>query len=178
MRALLPIRDAVAIVCSVLLGLVPGLPLNAADLNFTRIEYPNILATDIPQRHPNARPQRQDYTRGDVPGSISAGRQKLKARSSARAGHYTYTQVDVPGAVFTGLFAINSSGQTVGLYVDASNATHAFLRNVDGSIVTIDYPGAIFIAANGINSQGDVVGRCQRLYPLLPAHITGEHYIL
>jgi len=135
------------------------LPLNAADLNFTRIEYPNILATDIPQRHPNARPQRQDYTRGDVPGSISAGRQKLKARSSARAGHYTYTQVDVPGAVFTGLFAINSSGQTVGLYVDASNATHAFLRNVDGSIVTIDYPGAIFIAANGINSQGDVVGR-------------------
>src|SRR5262249_41119 len=150
-----------AIVCSLLLGLVPGLPLNAADLNFTHIEYSNILATDIPQikGHPNAHPQRQDYTKGDVPGSISAGRQKVKARSSARVGQYTYTQVDVTGAVFTGLFAINSSGQTVGLYVDGSNATHAFLRNVNGSIVTIDYPGAIFIAANGINSQGDVVGR-------------------
>jgi uncharacterized membrane protein len=72
---------------------------------------------------------------------------------------YTYTQIDVPGAVSTGLFGINSRGQTVGLYEDGSGKSHGFLRSIHGSIVTIDYPGAVFTTANGINSQGDVVGR-------------------
>jgi uncharacterized membrane protein len=107
----------------------------------------------------NVRAQRHDYTRGDVPGAINASRQKLNASSRARAVQYEYTQVDVPGAVSTGLFGINSRGQTVGQYVDASGTSHGFLRNVDGSIVTIDYPGSTFISANGINSKGDVVGR-------------------
>lgn len=129
------------IACVALLGLVPGSRLHA-NLNSS-----------------NAHVERHDYTRGDVPGSINAKRQELKAGSSARAGQYKYTQVDVAGAVYTGLFAINSTGQTVGLYIDGSDTAHGFLRNADASIVTIDYPGAIFVAANGINSQGDVVGR-------------------
>src|SRR5512133_168977 len=122
-----------------------------------------VLALSLPmfaqEIEPNARAERHDYTRGDVPGAINAKRQKLKAGSSLRRGEYNYTQVDVPEADFTGLFAINSRGQTVGLYEDGSGTAHGFLRNVDGSIVTIDYPGAIFIGANGINSQGDIVGR-------------------
>jgi uncharacterized membrane protein len=85
--------------------------------------------------------------------------QKLTDGSSARAGQYNYIQVDVPEAVFTGLFAINSRGQAVGLYVDRGDTGHGFLRNVDGSIITIDYPDAIFAAANGINSRGEIVGR-------------------
>jgi hypothetical protein len=134
----------------VLLGLTVPLSLHAADFKFTLIDYPNALATDalgINDQADNFSRQRQDYTRGDVPGSISAKGQRLKAGSTARLGQYNYAQVDVPGAVFTCLFAINSSGQTVGLYVDRSDTAHGFLRNVDGSIVTIDYPG------------GDVVGR-------------------
>jgi hypothetical protein len=104
--------------------------------------------------------QRHGYTRGDAPGSIGAKRHNLKASStSAPEGQYKFMQVDVPGAVFTGLYAINSSGQAVGEYDDESGTAHGFLRNVDGSIVTIDYPGAIFTAANGLNSQGDIVGR-------------------
>lgn len=107
----------------------------------------------------NAPAARHDYTRGDVLGSIGAKRQELKAGSTARAGSYNYTRVDVPGAVFTGLYGINSSGQTIGGYDDASGTSHGFLRNVDGSIATIDYPGAVLTTANGINSLGDVVGR-------------------
>ena len=122
-----------------------------------------VLALGLPmfaqEIEPNARAERHDYTRGDVLGSIGAKRQKLMAGSTARRGQYNYTRVDVPGAVFTGLSAINSRGQTVGLYVDRSDTPHGLLRNVDGSIITIDYPGAIFIGANGINSQGDIVGR-------------------
>jgi hypothetical protein len=108
---------------------------------------------------PNTRAERKDDTRGDVLGAIGARRQKPDAGSSARRGQFHYTQIDVPRAVYTGLFGINSKGQTVGQYVDGSGIAHGFLRNVDGSIVTIDYPGAIFTSANGINSQGEVVGR-------------------
>jgi len=155
------------IACMALLGLVPSLRLHAADFKVAQIDDSSALATGAVAindqgtnfNQPRARAERQDYTRGDVPGSIRAKRQKLKAGTTARAGLYEYTQVDVPGAVFTGLFAINSRGQTVGFYVDGTGTAHGFLRNVDGSIITIDYPGAIFIAANGINSEGDVVGR-------------------
>ena len=108
---------------------------------------------------PNPRAERRDYTRGDVPGAIGAKCQKRTAGSSARRGQYNFMQVDVSRAISTGLFGINSRGQTVGEYVDGSGTSHGFLRNINGSIVTIDYPGAIFTAANGINSQGDVVGR-------------------
>jgi hypothetical protein len=113
---------------------------------------------------PKAGAERHDYTRGDALGAIGAKRQKLEARSSAPrpsapAGQYNFMQVDVPGSVLTALTGINSSGQTVGVYVDRSGTVHGLLRNINGSFVTIDYPGAIFTGANGINSQGDIVGR-------------------
>jgi hypothetical protein len=108
---------------------------------------------------PNALAERNAYTRGEVLGSMGANRQKLKPGATARRGQYNYTRVDVAGAVLTDVIAINSRGQTVGLYEDGSKTTHGFLRNVDGLIVTIDYPGAIVTFANGINSRGDVVGR-------------------
>lgn len=165
-RLLLIFRPAVArILAMALLGLTVPPLLCAADFKFTQIGYPYTLATEVlasneqEANHPNAGAERHDYTRGDVPGRINSKRQSLKGGASARAGQYNYTQVDVPGAVFTGLFAINSRGQTVGLYVDGSGTAHGLVRGVDGSIVTVDYPGAIFIGANGINSQGDVVGR-------------------
>jgi hypothetical protein len=105
---------------------------------------------------PSMRAGRQDYARGNMLGASAAQRRPLKSGSNAQ---YNYTQFDVPGAVSTGLFAINSSGQTAGQYVDGSGTPHGFLRNLDGSVVTIDYPGAILTAVNGVNSQGDVVGR-------------------
>jgi uncharacterized membrane protein len=109
--------------------------------------------------HLNGDTEGHNDTRRDLPGAIGAKRLKLKAGSSARAGQYNYTRIDVPGAVFTGVYGINSRGQTVGEYQDEHGTSHGFLRNVDRSIVTIDYPGAVLTFANGINSQGDIVGR-------------------
>ena len=155
------------IACMALLGLVPGLRLHTADFKFAPIDYPNSLATEVLGikdqganfNQSSARTERHDYTRGDVPGSIGATRQTLKAGSIAPRGKYNYIRVDVPGAVSTNLYGINSRGQTVGLYVDGSGTSHGLLRNVDGSVVRIDYPGAMFTTANGINSLGDIVGR-------------------
>jgi len=128
-------------------------------LSFSVASFAQTHSAYNPAGRPNACAERHDPTRGDVPGSISAVRQKLKICSSMGPEQYTYTQIDVPGAVSTGLFGINSRGQTVGLYEDGSGKSHGFLRSIHGSIVTIDYPGAVFTTANGINSQGDVVGR-------------------
>jgi len=148
-------RAAIAqIAClALLLGLVPGLRSYASDFKFRQIDDPIALTFR------GVNDQGAAVTRGDVPGSIGARRQKFKAGPSVRAGQYNYTQVDVPGAVFTGLFGINSRNQTIGMYEDGSGTAHGFMRDLDGSIVTIDYPGAVLTTANGINAQGDVVGR-------------------
>jgi hypothetical protein len=45
----------------------------------------------------------------------------------------------------------------VGRY-SAGGATHGFLRDVDGSFVTIDFPGAIGTEAHGINNASEIVG--------------------
>jgi hypothetical protein len=70
-----------------------------------------------------------------------------------------YEQFDVPGALLTRPFGVNALGHIVGLYRDARNASHGFLRSSDSSYVTIDYPGAIFTNATGVNAREAVVGR-------------------
>ena len=70
-----------------------------------------------------------------------------------------YERFDVPGALLTRPFGVNASGHIVGLYRDAQNASHGFLRSPDNSYVAIDYPGAIFTNATGINARGAIVGR-------------------
>ena len=81
------------------------------------------------------------------------------------------TTIDAPGAG-TGAFqgtgvcavdCINSEGAIVGLYVDANNVPHGFLRTSDGNFTTIDAPSAgtgAFqgTAADGINAEGAIVG--------------------
>ena len=72
---------------------------------------------------------------------------------------FQYQQFDVPGARLTRPFGVNASGAIVGLYRDASNLGHGFLRESGGTYTTIDYPGATFTNASSINARGDVVGR-------------------
>jgi hypothetical protein len=83
----------------------------------------------------------------------------LAAISAVPAQDVTYEQFDVPGARLTRPFGLNASGHIVGVYRDAQNAMHGFVRNPDGTYVTIDNPGAIFTNATGINARGDIVGR-------------------
>jgi hypothetical protein len=72
---------------------------------------------------------------------------------------FVFEQFDVPGARLTRPFGLNASGRIVGLYRDAQNAAHGFLRNADGTYQAIDYPGAIFTNASALNAGGDIVGR-------------------
>lgn len=69
----------------------------------------------------------------------------------------TYTSIDVPGAISTDASGINSSGEIVGTYTDASNIVHGF-RLDRGAFVAIDYPGASNTTAISINDRGDVAG--------------------
>ena len=71
----------------------------------------------------------------------------------------TFTQIDVPGGFDTRARGINSRGDIVGLFDDATGGTHGFLRSKDGTFTQIDVPGGSDIRARGINSRGDIVGR-------------------
>ena len=85
--------------------------------------------------------------------------------------------ITFPGAVKTYGDFVNAAGVIVGSYVDADGMPHGFMRNPDGSFITIDVPETPelrFIFVNAINDVGVIVFRAmaiddiQRSYILLP----------
>jgi hypothetical protein len=70
-----------------------------------------------------------------------------------------YEQFDVRFALVTSPSGVNAAGTIVGLYWDAANVGHGFLRHPDGTYTRIDYPGATFTNATAINARGVIVGR-------------------
>jgi len=69
----------------------------------------------------------------------------------------TYTQFDVPAAVFTVVVGIDSAGDLVGYYQDASGNLNGFLFS-GGAYTTIDPPGSTTTQLSGINDMGQIVG--------------------
>jgi len=76
----------------------------------------------------------------------------------------TVTSFDPPGSVNTIGFAfnnqvpvgINPAGEITGSYIDASFASHGFLRSAKGSFTSFDPPGSISTQPSSINqSRGD-----------------------
>ena len=73
-----------------------------------------------------------------------------------------YATIDAPGSGYyaymgTTPVAINSNGEIAGIFVDASYATHSFLRSPSGVLKMIDLPGqGTFV--QGMNSFGTTVG--------------------
>lgn len=63
----------------------------------------------------------------------------------------------VPGSNFTAAWDVNPRGEIVGVYRDAANRFHGFLRDGDDHL-SLDVPGATATRAFGINAGGDVVG--------------------
>lgn len=53
---------------------------------------------------------------------------------------------------------INNSDEVVGVFFDAKNVAHGFLRSAAGKITVINYPGAAQTYCYGINSAGEVAG--------------------
>jgi probable HAF family extracellular repeat protein len=79
------------------------------------------------------------------------------------SGGYSFQTIDDPlGVQANAAFAINSSGQIVGGYVDAVGVSHAYLLS-GGHYTTIDDPNmgtgpGSFSQATGINASGTIVG--------------------
>jgi uncharacterized protein (TIGR03437 family) len=86
----------------------------------------------------------------------------LLALGLARAQSYRFTELTIPGAEVAVAAGINNSGQIAGTYYPsaASNVSHGFLRNPDGSIISFDVPGCANTRVGGINNLGAVVGWC------------------
>ncbi|MGA9899877.1 MAG: hypothetical protein WBQ09_17390 [Terriglobales bacterium] len=68
-----------------------------------------------------------------------------------------YASFDFPGASSTEAFSVNSTGDIVGPYTDASNIAHGFLLS-GGNYTAIDFPGSTASLAGGINDSGVIVG--------------------
>jgi hypothetical protein len=98
---------------------------------------------------------------GCAPGS---GREARVSGASFNSG--LLTPFDTPAAMY-GIFgtSMNAEGLIAGYYTDASNNSHAFLRDSHGAVTTIDPPGTgssnfllVGALANSINSKGAVAG--------------------
>ena len=76
----------------------------------------------------------------------------------------TIITFDPPGSVLTEALAINNAGTIAGVYLDASNRAHGFVRAADGTITTFDVPGEGTLNGQGVNSaysinpKGEITG--------------------
>jgi hypothetical protein len=94
-----------------------------------------------------------------------------------------FTTFDAPGTVpgffqgtFLSAFSINPSGTSVGYYTDENNASHGFVRDGSGVIVTFDAPGVGTSSGQGtlagaINPEGKIT------FTYFDANDVGHGYI-
>jgi uncharacterized membrane protein len=85
--------------------------------------------------------------------------------STPAADDATYIEFDVPGSSCQAAFffcttptGINPGGVVTGYYADASQASHGFVRNSDGSFNLFDPPGSLGTIPYAINPQGAIAG--------------------
>jgi uncharacterized protein (TIGR03437 family) len=84
----------------------------------------------------------------------------LLVGSIAQAQSYTYSSFGPPpGANYFNVVGVDSAGEVVVTYRDASQVTHSALRSADGSTYTpIQAPGATSTIAQGVSAAGLIVG--------------------
>ena len=75
----------------------------------------------------------------------------------------TIITFDPPGSVLTGPQAINNAGTITGVYGDANNLAHGFVRSSDGTITSFDAPGHGIQPGHGtvgesINPTAEIAG--------------------
>lgn len=115
-----------------------GIAAHAGDENFTTIDRPGADFTLLWGINPQ----------GEIVGTSGNGSAFHGGSGFLRRTDGSFVTIDavIPGVEvkMTSARAINSVGEIVGFYKDASNFNHGFHRGVDGSFTTIDFPGAIF----------------------------------
>ena len=80
------------------------------------------------------------------------------AHPAVSAQGYTFSTINAPGATNgTYAYGINTAGQIVGSYQDATGILHGYLDN-GGTFSTVDVPRARGTNALGINPAGQIVG--------------------
>ena len=140
-------------------GLYHGVIVEDGEL--TQYDFPNAVQTFI-------------YGISDETGALSGNIVDESGVTRAFSGELTIT---FPGAVKTYGDFVNAAGVVVGSYVDTDGRPHGFMRNPDGSFITINVPETPelrFIFVNAINDVGVIVFRAmavddiQRSYILLP----------
>ncbi len=140
-------------------GLYHGVIMEDGEL--TQYDFPDAVQTFI-------------FGISDETGALSGNIVDESGVTRAFSGELTIT---FPGAVKTYGDFVNAAGVVVGSYVDADGMPHGFMRNPDGSFITIDIPATPelrFLFVNAINDVGVIVFRAmavddiQRSYILLP----------
>jgi hypothetical protein len=70
-----------------------------------------------------------------------------------------FTSIVVPGAISTSIYGVNSAGEYVGIYEDASAGEHSFMWDgTSFSLIAVPFATAQGTEARGINDAGDLVG--------------------
>lgn len=68
------------------------------------------------------------------------------------------TVFDAPGAITTNARSINANGFVTGVWIDAAQVGHGFVRDAGGTVTEFDVPGSTRTDGRGINDLGTVVG--------------------
>jgi hypothetical protein len=120
-----------------------------ADGVFTAWDFPQAAATALGGVN----------DRGDLCGSYSVV-DRAADEGFIAPTHGTPITFKIPDPAATALVvgAINNAREVVGYYTTGRGVSAGFVREPDGSIVTLAVPGAIGVQAYGINDCGIVVG--------------------
>ena len=64
----------------------------------------------------------------------------------------------VPHSTYTSPLAINNALTIMGVYADAKNTYHGFIRKTWGRIISFDPPGSTYTSPSGLNEKGAITG--------------------
>src|ERR1700683_5230468 len=101
------------------------------------------------------RARRMALARGILAASACVLSFALAAPANAKP---TYTTFDPPGSTYTGPVGINNSNLIAGIWLDAGQIPHGFVRASDGTISTFDPQTSTYTVSTGLNDNGQVVG--------------------
>ena len=129
--------------------------------------------SDATATHGFLRDRDGNYSTFDPPGSAFTQPNAINLRGAVtgfycntqaclgfvRDSYGKFTTIDYPGAINgTVPLSINDRGDIVGVWYDATDASHIFLRDRDGTLIGLDPPGSIYVFQVAISEVGELVG--------------------
>ena len=132
-----------------LLALVLPIVAQATDYRYREIYYPGSANTAL-------------YAINDLRHYVGAEKAQDGAHHAIIGHGATLQHIDPDGLIGQAkeswAFSINARGDIAGVYVDATDVTHGYLRHAGGRVEEIAYPGGFDTEAFGVNNFGVVIG--------------------